>query len=135
MGTVGIVSAVNSLVGSNTSDQVGLGVGSGVRSEGVTALTNGNYVVDSPAWNNSMGAVTWGNGTTGTIGTVSAANSLVGSHPYSNQTALSDSVGSGGITALNNGNYVVDSSYWNGRTGAVTWGDGTKGTAGIVFPE
>ena len=42
------------------------------------ALTNGNYVVDSAHWNNYMGAVTWGSGTTGVVGVVSAANSLVG---------------------------------------------------------
>ena len=51
----------------------------------VTALTNGNYVVDSPFWSNTQtsfqaqGAVTWGNGTMGISGPISAANSLVGS--------------------------------------------------------
>ena len=50
----------------------------------MTALTNGNYVVSSPAWDDerravNAGAVTWGNGTTGTTGAVSTANSLVGS--------------------------------------------------------
>ena len=47
----------------------------------VTALSNGNYVVDSPYWNGDRGAVTWGNGSTGISGTISAANSLVGSNP------------------------------------------------------
>ena len=50
---------------------------------GVTALTNGNYVVLSLYWDNGAvtdaGAATWGNGTTGISGQVSAANSLVGS--------------------------------------------------------
>ena len=49
----------------------------------MTALTNGNYVVRSPAWDNGAvadaGAVTLGSGTTGVSGAVSAANSLVGS--------------------------------------------------------
>ena len=49
----------------------------------MTALSNGNYVVRSPDWDNGAvtdaGAVTWGNGTTGITGAVSAANSLVGS--------------------------------------------------------
>ncbi len=46
---------------------------------GITALTNGNYVVDSSLWNNGTGAVTFGNGMTGVMGTISSANSLVGS--------------------------------------------------------
>ena len=73
----------------------------------MTALTNGNYVVRSPDWNNGAateaGAVTWGSGTTGVSGVVSAANSLVGS-------TVNDLVGStSGVTALTNGNYVVSS--------------------------
>ncbi len=123
-GSDGTVSAANSLVGSGPDDEVG--------SNGVTALTNGNYVVASPLWDGQDGAATWGNGTTGTIGTVSAANSVVGSHPYSSQTNFSDSVSSGGVTALTNGNYVVDSPQWFGSTGAVTWGNGMIGTDGTV---
>ncbi len=46
------------------------------------ALTNGNYVVSSPYWDNGTvtdaGAVTWGSGTAGVSGVVSSANSLVG---------------------------------------------------------
>jgi hypothetical protein len=60
-GITGVVSALNSLVGTTASDQVGYG--------GVTALSNGNYVVRSPAWDNgpvvSAGAVTWGVGLAG----------------------------------------------------------------------
>ncbi len=123
-GTTGVVSAANSLVGSNQNDGVGGG--------GITVLPTGNYVVASPDWNNYEGAATWNNGWTGTIGTVSATNSLVGSHPLNNGTLLSDSVSSGGITALTNGNYVVDSSDWNSDIGAVTWGNGTTGTIGTV---
>ena len=48
---------------------------------GVTPLSNGNYVVESPYWNGNRGAATWGNGSTGISGTISAANSLVGSNP------------------------------------------------------
>jgi hypothetical protein len=127
-GTKGVVSAANSLVGSTAGDQVG-------RVNGVTALSNGNYVVSSNYWDNgpivNAGAVTWGNGTTGTTGPVSVANSLVGS-------TAGDSVGSGypGGWALSNGNYVVVSTYWdNGaviNAGAVTWGNGTTGTTGAV---
>jgi len=124
-GTVGAVTIANSLVGSTTGDQVG--------SNGVTALTNGNYVVRSANWDNGAiagaGAVTWGNGTSGTVGAVSIANSLVGS-------TASDSIGNSGVTALTNGNYVVRSGNWdNGaitNVGAVTWGNGTSGTDGAV---
>ena len=124
-GVSGVVSSSNSLVGSSTSDQVGL--------TGVTALTNGNYVVRSSSWDFgglvNVGAVTWGNGTSGLSGVVSSSNSLVGSK-------LSDNVGNTGITALTNGNYVVRSSNWDSEAitnvGAVTWGNGTSGISGSV---
>jgi len=123
-GTKGAVSASNSLVGSSTEDRVGYGV---------FALSNGNYVVSSPLWDDSdsamadVGAATWGNGSGGTAGAVSAGNSLVG-------TTSGDQVGS--VVALSNGNYVVASESWsNGNTlytGAVTWGNGNGGTVGAV---
>jgi hypothetical protein len=98
----------------------------------VTALTNGNYVVLSPFWNNGAvidaGAVTFGNGTTGISGVVSAANSLVGS------TAL-DRVGFE-VGALRDGNYVVLSPIWDdgavADAGAATFGKGTTGISGAV---
>ena len=102
--TTGTVSSANSLVGDH-GDQVG--------SDGVTALPDGNYVVASSLWNDKVGAVTWGNGTTGISGVVSAANSLVGS---STDDELGQSGGGAGITILANGNYVVDDPAWgNGR--------------------
>jgi trimeric autotransporter adhesin len=120
-GTTGEVSAANSLVGTNTGDSVG--------GNGVTALTNGNYVVSSTDWDNVAGAATWGNGTTGTVGAVSAGNSLVG-------TTADDAVGNAGVTALTNGNYVVASPVWNDGlvvdAGAATWGNGAGGTVGAV---
>ncbi len=115
------VSSSNSLVGSTLDDRVG----------GVTALTNGNYVVASQSWDGAavdVGAVTWGNGNGGTVGTVSVANSLVG-------TTAFDRVGSNGVTALTNGHYVVGSPLWDGAAadvGAVTWGNGLGGTVGAV---
>jgi hypothetical protein len=52
---------ISTLRGSSAFNQVGSG--------GVTALTNGHYVVHSPRWDNGgpadVGAVTWGNGATG----------------------------------------------------------------------
>ncbi len=124
-GISGVVSAANSLVGTQTNDGVG--------NSGATALTNGNYVVVSFNWNNgaffNAGAATWGDGTKGIIGAVTTANSLVG-------TQLTDLVGNFGVTALANGNYVVRSQAWdNGPVvdvSAYTWGDGTKGISGAV---
>ena len=123
-GVKGVVSAGNSLIGSQTNDGVG---------SDVSALTNGNFVVNSPSWDKGAstdaGAVTWGNGTLGVMGVVSTANSLVGS-------GTDDKVGSGYVTALSNGNFVVSSPKWdNGaatNAGAVTWGNGTTGVKGAV---
>jgi filamentous hemagglutinin family protein len=114
------VNTINSLIGSTAGDQIGNGVpGFPARIEGVIALANGDYIVNSPDWNNNQGAVTWGDGTIGTIGVVDDTNSLVGT------PASSDRIGSGGVTALRNGNYVISSPEWNNNRGAVTWGDGT----------
>lgn len=127
-GVSGTVTAANSLVGSTSNDLIG-GVG-------VYALSNGNYVVTSPQWSNgavsSVGAVTWGSGTTGISGVVSPANSLVGS-------SSNDQVGGNGPTVLSNGNYVVPSYFWSngavGAVGAVTWADGKVGIRGSVTPS
>ena len=123
-GISGAVSPTNSLVGTTAADNVG---------RGVTALTNGNYVVGSQNWDNGAvvgaGAATFGSGTTGIRGAVSAANSLVG-------TTTFDNVGSSGVTALTNGNYVVRSRLWDngavGNAGAATFGSGTMGISGAV---
>jgi hypothetical protein len=122
-GITGTISAANSLIGSTAGDRVG--------ELGVAALTNGNYVVSSPEWTNNglqgVGACTFGNGTSGIHGLVSAANSLTG-------TTANDGVGF--MTGLTNGNYVVITRGWrNGtiaRAGAVTFGDGKSGTRGAV---
>ncbi|HMI77345.1 MAG TPA: T9SS type A sorting domain-containing protein, partial [Ferruginibacter sp.] len=127
-GTTGITGTVNngnSLVGNNNFDSVGF--------RNVVALTNGNYVVSTPNWDNgavtNVGAVTWANGATGITGTISSGNSLVG-------TNMGDSIGSYGIIALSNGNYVSGTAAWdNGavaNAGAVTWGNGTTGITGAV---
>lgn len=122
------ITTSNSLIGSKTNDRVGY--------SGTVILGDGNYVVVSPMWNgtgaaNSAGAVTFGNGTTGVTGVVSAANSLVGAKS-------GDRVGGGGVTALPNGSYVVSSPEWdNGGVvdvGAVTWVSGSTGITGPVSP-
>lgn len=131
LGLSGIISSSNSLVGHNNYEMVGSWPG--LQLGGVVALSNGNYVVSTPGWldefNSQAGAVTWGNGNTGTIGTIDATNSLVG-------FAVQDNVGSGGIVPLTNGNYVVLSPYWsngaNEYIGAITWGNGSTGTTGQV---
>lgn len=119
------ITAANSLVGSTAGDSVGSG--------GVTALPNGNYVVNSSSWDNGattdVGAITWCNGSTGCTGAIAATNSLIGS-------TASDGVGNGGITTLSNSNYVVYSILWNNGAatfaGAVTWCSGTAGCTGAV---
>ena len=120
-GTTGAL--ISTLTGSTVDDQVGSG--------GVTALSNGNYVVVSRNWDNGAvvdaGAATFGSGTTGVNGAITVANSLVGS-------TANDFVGSNGVTALINGNYVVASRNWdNGAevdAGAATFGSGTTGVSG-----
>jgi hypothetical protein len=123
-GTVGAVSEVNSLVGSQTNDYVGIGR--------MIALSNGNYVVGSYNWDNgtvvNAGAATWMNGATGkdvngATGPVSSSNSLVGSQ-------TDDYVGVF-IQKSNNGYYLVFNYEWdNGSVvdaGAATWINGDTG--------
>ncbi len=136
-GITGVVSASNSLEGTNpeVSGPNTFSPGDEVGGGGVIALNNGNYVVASPQWNGNRGAVTWGSGTSGTTGTISASNSLVGSSPDvegTNSSRPGDQVGAGGVTALDNGNYVAASPDWNDTQGAVTWGSGTSGITGVV---
>ncbi|HEX8504749.1 MAG TPA: T9SS type A sorting domain-containing protein, partial [Hymenobacter sp.] len=128
-GTVGPVSAANSLVGTSAYDNVGFWE--------ATVLPNGHYVLHNDGWHNSSGpfsagAVTWGNGLTGTSGAVSAANSLVGDGLY----ALS--VGREAPVVLPNGDYLVVTPRWSSAAvelaGAVTWARGTGLTAGLIGP-
>jgi hypothetical protein len=124
-GVSGAVTVLNSLVGTTANDTIG--------NDGVTALSNGNYVVISSFWSNGLatnaGAVTWGNGATGVSGAVTVGNSLVG-------TISDDNIGNDGVRALSNGNYVVISSFWDNPgafdAGAVTWGNGASGVSGAV---
>ena len=127
-GIVGAVSSANSLVGTRSLDFVGL--------FGVIPLTNGNYVVNSPFWDlgdvANAGAVTFGSGTSGISGEVSAANSLVGGTAF-------DQAGDGGVTVLGSGNYVVRSPAWDhgaiANAGAATFGSGTSGISGAISPS
>jgi len=126
-GIQGPVSIANSLVG-NVGDILGF--------TGVTALSNGNYVVASGSWDSdtasNVGATTWASGARGLTGEVSASNSLVGS-------VTNDGVGLGPVIALSNGNYVVTNATWSngnvGFVGAVTWADGARGITGKISTE
>jgi len=119
------VAEVNSIAGLNNGDMVGSG--------GVTALTNGNYVIASPKWNNGnlgdAGAATWADGSKVTSANVATGNSIVGGSNF-------DMVGSGGVTALSNGNYVVISPLFNKspflNAGAATWANGAAATSTVV---
>lgn len=123
---IGAVSAANSLIGTNNNDRVG---------QNVVPLKNGNYVVVSTQWNNvahqDAGAITWGSGTTGVASVITSANSLIG-------ITTGDQLGTAGVYALANGNYVICSDEWdNGAdvdVGAATWGDGTTGISGTISP-
>src|SRR6185295_3309133 len=127
--TTGLVTSGNSLTGGTVNDAVG--------SPGVTALSNGNYVIRSASWDNPVGpvtdagAVTWGNGDGSTTGVVAASNSLVGG-------TANDQIGKDGITALTNGGYYVISFSWDNPAGpvvnanAVSFGNGAGITAGTI---
>jgi hypothetical protein len=116
-GTIGVISATNSLVGSASGDAVGSG--------GIATLDNGNYLVLTPGYGGGAGAVTWGSATAGVSGVIGSTNSLVGNDS-------SDHIGSGGLIYLNNGNYLVQSPLFNGSAGAVTWGSEATGVSGVV---
>lgn len=124
-GVFGEINETNSLIGSKENDFVGI--------DGVTVLKNSNYIVSSSRWHNGwmydVGAVTWGDGEKGVTGIVSIENSIYGSTP-------DDKVGDECITALQNGNYLISSPFWdNGsivNAGAVTWCNGFKKSSGIV---
>lgn len=74
-GLTGLISASNSLVGSQAGDRVG--------SDGIALNSDGSYVVFSPEWGSQSGAITWGSASTGVTGAVDptavTGNSLVGS--------------------------------------------------------
>jgi hypothetical protein len=124
-GVAGLVSTGNALFGSSANDRVG--------NNGITPLPGGGYLVASRNWRNgaaaNAGAVTFGNGSTGIIGAVSASNSLVGAQ-------AEDRIGDTQPLVLANGNWVIGSPFWdNGallNAGAVTFGFGTTGRTGTV---
>ncbi len=106
-GGYGVVSTGNSLTG-NSGDRIS--------ENGITALSNGNYVVRSGRFNSFAGAVTLGDGVNGTTGVVSSSNSIT--------------LTSGSITELSNGNFVIaqpGAGIGGVNSGAVTLVNGSNG--------
>ncbi|MCP5260626.1 MAG: filamentous hemagglutinin N-terminal domain-containing protein [Rhodoferax sp.] len=117
-GITGVVSAANSLVGTQANDRVG--------NASLASLSNGNYYLLSSSWNGNAGAVTFVNPNAAPLlGSVGAGNSLVGA-------SAGDQVGGSGVQNLFNGKALVLSPGWNGGMGAVTWFDTVNGTSGTV---
>lgn len=136
LGCRGVITDTNSLVGSAALDRVGSSppyYSSPVYPiPGVSALANGNYVVESLNWNGGLAAITWCDGQTGCIGPVTRANSLTGGN-------RNDGTGQGGIVPLANGSYVIHSPGWSMGpsygAGAITWCSGAGGCQGTVSLE
>jgi hypothetical protein len=121
-GCQGIVSALNSLVGSQTGDRVSGGF--------ILPLQNGSFLVGNPDWDNGglidAGALTFCSGAGGCQGMISPANSLVGS-------TAGDRMGTG-MMPYNDGSYVVKNRTWDSPSvvdaGLVVWCSGTTGCLG-----
>ncbi|NRT55254.1 YDG domain-containing protein [Sphaerotilus uruguayifluvii] len=106
----GTLSASNSLVGSHTADYIGLRL----PVDGVTELGNGNFVLANPQWHSERGAVTWGSGTAGVTGTISDANSLVGTTPSSDMTVSTTYTQIAGMTTASDYVYRhIAGKGWN----------------------
>lgn len=109
---------ISTLSGSTAGDMIGSG--------GLTLLSDGDFVVLSPDWDNGTasdaGALSWGHGVDGIAGNVGASNSLLGSSEF-------ERVGSTPIVAMPDGSFIAVSPSWNwnspavGDIGAATWID------------
>ena len=128
----GAIAPENALTGSRLNDG---------RYLWTLALSNGHYVAGFPFWDDTSGvvevadagAVIWGHAEHGITGRVDPSMALVGS-------SAGDRVGLGGATALNSGDYVVLSPWWDlqeaeTRTdaGAATWRSGAEPSTGVVL--
>jgi filamentous hemagglutinin family protein len=112
------VGSTNSVTGATAGDMLSSG--------GVVALSDGAFVYISPDFNiqpgsvllKKVGAVHWVAKNRNPIGNT---NQAVNATPSITGAADNDRVGSGGVTALDNGAFVVNSPEHNGQRGAVTW--------------
>ena len=118
-GTFGTISATNSLVG--TTDKIADSIFYQLKGSSNYVLANRTASVGGDT---NFGSVTWANGDAPIIGTVSAANSLMGS-------ASGDQVGAF-ISTIDNGNYLIGSPFWNNGRGALTLGNGSKSIFGTI---
>ncbi len=110
------VGAANSLVGVSSTDNIG--------SDGVDLTYGNTYAVRSSGFGGGLGAVTFASRTSGLIGQVTSANSLVGAN-------TTDNVGFNALIDLNNfSNYLLRSSH--GGLGAVTFINPTAAPVGQV---
>ncbi len=120
VGITGPVTPSNSLIGTTDYDAVG--------DSGVASLSNGNYFVKSKYWSSistSIGAVTFGKGLGGLSGSISSANSLVGS-------IANDRIGNSTATATSDGKLIFRSQFYNGNMGLVIKIPGDDGIAGSL---
>ena len=130
----GAVYLYNGTTGALISKLTGNTWGDGVGYLDILVLSNSNFVVRSPNWDNGIesdaGAVTWCSGITGCNGVVSISNSLVGKTGNDMKGANTN------VIPLSNGNYVVINPNWvNGDgigAGAVTWCNGLTGCNGEI---
>ena len=101
----GFVSETNSMVGEHEYDWIGSGQYQYWEEDAVVPLSNGNFVVYSPFFDNQRGAVTLVKGSPGIKGLINEDNSLVGGVPFSfNKDDIE-------IKPMNTGNYLVKVSY------------------------
>lgn len=113
---------IAALTGSKASEHVG---------SDLVQLNNGSYIIHSPDWDGSRGALTFGTPGTLASGVVGSANSLVGSTP-------GDSIGSGGIRQLGGTRIAIGSPNWDNaeanavNAGAFTILDAASGLSGAV---
>ncbi len=116
-GTTGL--QISAIIGNTADDQLGSG--------GITSLANGNFIIATP-WGDNGGKVDVGsvrliNGTTGL-----QVSAIIGD-------TASDRLGSGGITSLENSNFVIRSPDEDGMLngGSTRLINGSTGTQISIF--
>ncbi|MBK6657777.1 MAG: filamentous hemagglutinin N-terminal domain-containing protein [Proteobacteria bacterium] len=125
----GVLDATNSLVGTETNDQIGsAGVG-----YAYTNTTDNIFVVSSPLWDDTpsvpdVGALTWFKLSDSLTGAVSSANSLVGSAP-------NDQIGnSTSIPGLFSSDFGVYQLFSSGNSSALVYSaTANSGGGAVVF--